>query len=213
MGFHDRRHQPIEPFTGARRQCNDRHALDLRQHAIGFLAQSRANTRLPLDQVHFVEADDDGAPFPLDEVGNPDVLLFERGLAHRRARSPLRRSGWRSAYRQPKAFRASPRRASGAVVRPCRRCAGDVRAKSRSTAIASRVIPASGPVTSRSSPSSRLISVDLPVFGRPTTAMRIGFSSVSAVGTSSRSTSSVLPRAAPRAAPRRGRPAPHRVRR
>ncbi len=44
----------------------------------------------------------------------------------------------------------------------------------RSTAIASRVMPASGPVNSRSSPSRRLISVDLPVLGRPTMAMRIG---------------------------------------
>ena len=35
-------------------------------------------------------------------------------------------------------------------------------------------MPASGPVSSRSSPSSRLISVDLPELGRPTTAMRIG---------------------------------------
>ncbi len=44
----------------------------------------------------------------------------------------------------------------------------------RSTAMASRVMPASGPVSRRSSPSSRLISVDLPELGRPTTAMRIG---------------------------------------
>ena len=46
----------------------------------------------------------------------------------------------------------------------------------RSTAMASRVMPASGPVSSRSSPTSRLISVDLPVLGRPTTATRIGAS-------------------------------------
>src|SRR6516162_3586236 len=36
----------------------------------------------------------------------------------------------------------------------------------RSTAIASRVMPASGPVRSRSSPNKRLIRVDLPLFGR-----------------------------------------------
>ncbi len=53
-------------------------------------------------------------------------------------------------------------------IRSCRPC------QSRSTAIASRVMPASGPVNSRSSPSRRLISVDLPVLGRPTMAMRIG---------------------------------------
>ena len=40
--------------------------------------------------------------------------------------------------------------------------------------MASRVVPASGAVSSRSSPSSRLTSVDLPAFGRPTMATRIG---------------------------------------
>ena len=62
--------------------------------------------------------------------------------------------------------------------------------QSRSTAIASRVMPASGPVSSRSSPSSRLISVDLPVLGRPTTAMRIGFSAAAA-GVAASASSSV----------------------
>ncbi len=42
------------------------------------------------------------------------------------------------------------------------------------TSMASRVMPASGPVKRRSSPIRLLISVDLPIFGRPTTAMRIG---------------------------------------
>ena len=38
----------------------------------------------------------------------------------------------------------------------------------------SRVIPASGPVSRRSSPMIRLTSVDLPAFGRPTIATRKG---------------------------------------
>ena len=46
--------------------------------------------------------------------------------------------------------------------------------KFHSTPIESRVIPASGPTNSRSSPSRWLISVDLPAFGRPTMAMRKG---------------------------------------
>ena len=41
--------------------------------------------------------------------------------------------------------------------------------------MASRVVPASGAVSRRSSPISRLISVDLPAFGRPTMATRIGW--------------------------------------
>ena len=44
--------------------------------------------------------------------------------------------------------------------------------------IASRVIPASGPVKRRSSPKIWLISVDLPAFGRPTTATCKGFAFV-----------------------------------
>ena len=51
----------------------------------------------------------------------------------------------------------------------------------------SRVMPASGPVSMRSSPSSRFTSVDLPEFGRPTTATRIGrtASGVSSTGVGS----------------------------
>ena len=43
-----------------------------------------------------------------------------------------------------------------------------------STAMELRVVPASALVSSRSSPSRRLISVDLPALGRPTIATRIG---------------------------------------
>ena len=43
--------------------------------------------------------------------------------------------------------------------------------------MASRVMPASGPVSSRSSPSRWLISVDFPVFGRPMMATRMSFAS------------------------------------
>ena len=46
----------------------------------------------------------------------------------------------------------------------------------QSTAIASRVMPASGPVSSRSSPMSRLARVDLPTLGRPTMATCNGLS-------------------------------------
>ena len=76
--LHHRRHQPIKSLAAARRQCNNRHALDLRQHAIDFFAQPRTNARLALDQVNFIEGDDDRAAFALDKIGNPDVLFFKR---------------------------------------------------------------------------------------------------------------------------------------
>ena len=44
----------------------------------------------------------------------------------------------------------------------------------KSTPIESRVIPASGPVRRRSSPKRRLIRVDLPAFGLPTTVILSG---------------------------------------
>ena len=56
------------------------------------------------------------------------------------------------------------------------------------TAIASRVIPASGPVSRRSSPRMALTSVDLPAFGRPTTAIWIGRPAGSAAPSPSSST-------------------------
>ena len=39
-----------------------------------------AGARGALDRVDLVEGDDDRAPFALDEIGDPGVLLFERRL-------------------------------------------------------------------------------------------------------------------------------------
>ena len=60
-----------------------------------------------------------------------------------------------------RARRRKPAVSTSRIARP-RHC--------HSTAIASRVIPGSGPVSSRSSPTRRLTRVDLPTFGRPTIA-------------------------------------------
>ena len=57
------------------------------------------------------------------------------------------------------------------------------------TEMASRVMPASGPVNKRSSPIILLIKVDLPAFGRPHTAICRGFSSVGTRNESSSSSS------------------------
>ena len=67
-----------------------------------------------------------------------------------------------------------------------------VPSQSASTAIASRVIPASGPVSSRSSPRIALTSVDFPAFGRPTTAIWIGRPAGSAAPSPSSSTLSSI---------------------
>jgi hypothetical protein len=61
--------------------------------------------------------------------------------------------------------------------------------RSKGTLIASRVVPGWSKATSRSSPSQVLIRVDLPTFGRPATARRIGaFSSGSAGASSAKTT-------------------------
>ena len=49
-----------------------------------------------------------------------------------------------------------------------------VPARSNGTTMASRVVPGWSNATRRSSPSQALMSVDLPTFGRPATARRIG---------------------------------------
>ena len=126
-----------------------------------------------LDHIDLVEADDDGATFTLDEIGDPDVLLLERRLRideddHDFGKTDgVEGVGDRELLELLLDTRTAAQ--AGGIVDahspPC---------QSRSTAMASRVMPASGPVTSRSSPSSRLINVDLPVLGRPTMAMRIG---------------------------------------
>ena len=63
------------------------------------------------------------------------------------------------------AFRRSPAVSTSRIVRP---------PQDQSTGMASRVMPASGPVSRRSSPIRRLTSVDLPAFGLPTMAIRSG---------------------------------------
>ncbi len=77
-----------------------------------------------------------------------------------------------SSFSSMRALRRMPAVSNRRNSRPCH---------SSITAIVSRVMPASGPVSRRSSPSRRLISVDLPTFGRPTTATRIGRSATSVV--------------------------------
>ena len=59
--------------------------------------------------------------------------------------------------------RRSPAVSSSSMARPL---------NDHSTATESRVIPASGPVITRSSPTKRLTSVDFPTLGRPTIARR-----------------------------------------
>ena len=59
--------------------------------------------------------------------------------------------------------RRSPAVSSSSMARPL---------NDHSTATESRVIPASGPVITRSSPTKRLTSVDFPTLGRPTMARR-----------------------------------------
>ncbi len=63
----------------------------------------------------------------------------------------------------------------------------------KSTPIESRVIPASGPVSNRSSPKMRLINVDLPALGRPTTVIRSGLLTSRSLPSSSSSKTAIGP--------------------
>ena len=64
--------------------------------------------------------------------------------------------------------------ALAAQARRCRSARSCWPSRSNGTRIASRVVPGWSNATRRSSPSQVLISVDLPTFGRPATARRIG---------------------------------------
>ena len=80
VSFADGLHQPVQASTGFCRDQRDLDSLKLWQQPIDIAPQSRQCARLRFDQVPFVDRNNNGAPFPLDKVGNPDVLLLERGL-------------------------------------------------------------------------------------------------------------------------------------
>ncbi len=188
--------RPETPTTGTPLTCGSAWSASSRS--------LRRCRRRPLAQVPFADADHQRAALALDQVGDPQVLLLERLARHSISstttsakRMALMRVGDRELlelllHLRPAA--AGRRCRTGGSARPC---------QSRSTAMVSRVMPASGPVSSRSSPSSRLISVDLPEFGRPTTATRIGRVDSAWLRTSLVPAPAVRsPPAAPRAAPR-----------
>ena len=110
----------------------------------------------------------------LDQVGDAQVLLLEQTLGVHQQHHDLGETDGVDACRRPNSF-SSFSWMRGGRRSPAVSCRRKVRPfQFRSTAMVSRVIPASGPVSRRSSPSSRFTSVDLPEFGRPTTATRIG---------------------------------------
>ena len=93
-GIDHRLHQPVE----ALRRCRPDTAtigtpLHLRQPVVGLLAQLLAAPACALDQVPLVHADHERPALALHQIGDAQVLLLERALAHPSARSRLRRSG------------------------------------------------------------------------------------------------------------------------
>ena len=129
--------------------------------------------------IPFVDRDDQRAAFLEHLVGDLADPAPRARASHRAAARRLRRNRPRGAHRRPTASRACPRpwrflRMPGGVDQPDRARSPSASCHSQSIAIESRVIPASGPVISRSSPSMRLIRVDLPAFGRPTIASLSG---------------------------------------
>jgi hypothetical protein len=69
--------QLVEIAPGEAGERDQRDAAQLRQQALAFLAQLGEAGLLVLDQIPFVERDDHGAAFALDEVGQRQILLFE----------------------------------------------------------------------------------------------------------------------------------------
>ena len=180
----DRFDQLVDMRAGEARDGDDARALELRQQPVGLVAQFLRLVALVVDQVPFVEADDQRPALALDEIGERQVLLLERdrrveqqdhdlGEAHR-----AQRVGDRELLELLDDSRAPPqaRRVEEFELAAL---------PSVSMPIESRVMPGSGPVSSRSSPRMRLSSVDLPALGRPSTAMRSGFVGSSSLPSSS----------------------------
>ena len=164
VGVDHRLHQPVEALAVQAGDRDDRHALDLRQPVVGLGAQL-AGRACPPSEVPLVHAEHQRPALALHQVGDAQVLLLERPLGvhqhdhHLGEADRVERVGDRELLQLLLDARACA---------ACRRCrTGGTRGPSirASTAMASRVMPASGPVSRRSSPSRRLISVDLPTFG------------------------------------------------
>ena len=94
-------------------------------------------------------------------------------------------------------------------ARRCRQGGSSCPATASRSEMASRVMPASGPTSMRSSPSSAFTSVDLPAFGRPMMA-RLD-RAVLAIFLTSSSISALLRAASSRRSPRRVRSCPRRA--
>ena len=77
VGVDDRLHQPVEALAGQRRHRDQRHAFHLRQLLVGLIAQFADGAGGLFLQVPFVDRDDDGAAFLLDQIGDALVLLLE----------------------------------------------------------------------------------------------------------------------------------------
>ncbi len=68
----------VDAEPGLPRDRDHRGAADLRQQTLGRFAHLAELRAARLDQVPFVDADHDGTPFPLGEIRDREVLLFER---------------------------------------------------------------------------------------------------------------------------------------
>ena len=168
---------PVAPETGTTgqpRSCG--------KQALGVFAQLDERSAAVLDEIPFTEGDDDGAPFAGREVGDGEILLLEGIVESTSSTTTSENRTARSASAAESFSSLSTTRAR--LRRPAVSKSFIFRSRhTKSTEIESRVMPASGPVSRRSSPRMRLMSVDFPALGRPTTAMRSGFvtSSVAAV--------------------------------
>src|SRR5262249_52215241 len=81
MCLNDRLHQTVQTMAGLRRHNCNADALDLRQQAIDRISQAAYRAGFCGDQVPFVHRDHDRAAFPLDQIGDADVLFFEWSLS------------------------------------------------------------------------------------------------------------------------------------
>ena len=176
IGAEDRLHQPVDALAGdAPRAARSATPRICAKQMMRLLLQLGEQALLVGDEVPFVQADHDGN-VPRARSGRPSVRsCFSKGMvASSRTTTTSAKRMARSESCTRRASPASRRCGRACAFRRCRTASPAGRAIPIRPRWYRGVMPASGPVSRRSSPIILLTSVDLPALGRPMMVTRTG---------------------------------------
>ncbi len=143
VAVEDRLHQPVEPLAGKPRDADDRHALDLRQPLAGLPLQLADAAGAAVAPIPLADGDHQRAAFALDQIADAQILLLERMLdVHQHHTTSAKRMAWMASATESFSSFSCTRGGRRMPAVSCRRNAWPCHCSS--TAMASRVMPASG---------------------------------------------------------------------